>query len=294
MTNLTKYSWLTSAIILSIGFLFLHFGQVSYGATFFIVFPLAVGFAMGTHPKAQRGWISLTLAAILFFGFLLAGQLEGLICVAMALPIFLLAMWIGYLVRKKTVKKPKRIEDHLVVSVMPLIILLALDPIEQMILPEPKLVTISTSVLLDYPAELVFDQVKAMDKLDAKKPWGIRLGLPSPYRCVLEADTIGAKRHCLFKNGSIIAEITKYEKGEVLEMDVVDYTLTGREWFRFVDATYTFARENGQTRITRTSSYKSLLNPRIYWEPLEGWGIEQEHQFVLASLRKNLGEIGQE
>ncbi|TXF91230.1 polyketide cyclase [Neolewinella aurantiaca] len=292
MTSLTKYSWLTSAVILSIGFLFLHFGLVNYGTTFFFIFPLAVGFALGTHPKEQRSWLSLSLAAILFFGFLLAGQLEGLICVAMALPIFLLAMWIGYLIRKVTsVRKTKRTQDHLVVSVMPLVVLLALDPIEQMILPEPEVVTITTSVLLDYPAELVFDQVKAMDKLDAEKPLGIRLGLPSPYRCVLEADTIGAKRHCLFENGSIIAEITRYEKGEVLEMDVVDYSLTGREWFRFVDATYTFARENGQTKITRTSSYKSLLNPRIYWEPLEGWGIEQEHQFVLASLRKNLEEF---
>lgn len=293
MKNLTKYSWLAAAVILIIGFLFLRIGWVNYGATFFVVFPLAVGFSIGTHETPeQRGMLSLVLALLIFVGFLLAGALEGLVCVAMALPIFLIAMGIGYLIqRARKTRKPRDITDHLINSLSPLALLLILNPVEQAILPEPGLVEIETSVLLPYEAELVFDQVKQMDKLDAEKPWGIWLGLPAPYRCILEADTIGAKRHCLFANGSILAEITRYEKGKVLEMDVVDYSLTGREWFHFVDATYTFERVEGQTRITRTSSYKSVLYPRLYWKPIEGWGIAQEHEFVLASLRKNLEEL---
>ena len=42
-----------------------------------------------------------------------------------------------------------------------------------------------------------------MDKLDADKPIGLMLGLPSPYKCELEADSIGARRNCLFANGKI-------------------------------------------------------------------------------------------
>lgn len=303
MNRLTRNSWLTSAVILVIGFLFLHFGLVDYGGTFFILFPLAVGFSIGTHARRERGVISLVLALVIFFGFLLASALEGLICVAMALPIFLISMLIGYgirravLKRKGAMRKPLDATDHfipkdrIIATVLPLVLLMVINPVEQMLLPEPALVEIETSVLLPYAADLVFDQVKSMDKLDAEKPLGIWLGLPAPYRCVLAADTVGARRHCLFTNGEIVAEITRYEHGEVLEMDVVDYTLTGRDWFQFVDATYTFDREAGQTRITRTSSYKSILQPRFYWEPLERWGIAQEHEFVLASLRKNLGEV---
>jgi hypothetical protein len=293
MKNLTQYSWLFSAITLIAGFLFLHFGLVNYGTTFFVIFPLAVGFSIGTHETlVERGWLSIGLSLLIFFGFLLAGALEGLICVAMALPIYLIAMGIGYLIqRSRKQRTPLDVTDHLINSLSPLVILLVLNPVEQALTPEPGLVEIETSVLLPYEAELVFDQVKQMDKLDAEKPWGIWLGLPAPYRCILEADTIGSKRHCLFENGSIIAEITRYEKGKVLEMDVVDYSLTGREWFHFLDATYTFERVEGQTKVTRTSSYKSVLYPRLYWKPLEGWGIEQEHKFVLASLRKNLEEL---
>lgn len=295
MTKLTTYAWLFAALTLIAGFLALHAGLVDYGATFFVIFPLAVGFSIGTHDTLyQRGWLSVVLALLVFLGFLLAGALEGLVCVVMALPIFLVAMAIGYFLQLRLKwRKPKKIEDHLINSLSPLVLLLVLNPVEQALMPAPGLVEIETSVLLPYAPELVFDQVKSMDKLDAEKPWGIWLGLPAPYRCVLEADTIGAKRHCLFENGSIIAEITRYQKGEVLEMDVIDYSLTGREWFHFVDATYTFTQVEGQTQITRTSSYKSVLYPRLYWEPLEKWGIEQEHRFVLASLRKNLDELAE-
>lgn len=290
MTNLSKYSWLTSAIVLIIGFLCLHKGLVDYGTTFFIIFPGAVGFSIGTHKKNKYGIYSLIFGLLIFFGFLLAGALEGLVCVIMALPIFLIMMFIGFVVQNKIIEEEPKDNQKVAISLMPILLLLLINPIEQMILPKPKIITIENAIILDYAPEIVFDEVKQMDKLDAQKPIGLLLGLPSPYRCELEADTIGAKRNCLFKNGKIIAEITKYEKGKVLEMDVIDYTLTGRDWFEFVDATYTFEEINQKTKITRTSSYKSILHPRAYWQPLENWGIEQEHIFVLNSLKKNLKE----
>lgn len=290
MKKLSKYSWITSAIVLIIGFLFLHFNIVEYGFTFFMLFPLAVGFAIGTHDKKERGIYSLIFGALVFFGFLLAGALEGLICVVMALPIFLLMIFIGYKVQQTVIKEEPNEREKLIISITPILLLLLINSIEQMIVPEPEVVTITDSIILEYSPEIVFDEVKQMDKLDADKPIGLFLGLPSPYKCELEADTIGAKRNCLFSNGKIVAEITKYEKGKVLEMNVIDYTLTGRDWFEFVDATYIFKKVNNHTEITRTSSYKSILNPRFYWQPLESWGIKQEHQFVLNSLKKNLKE----
>ncbi|MFY0652938.1 MAG: polyketide cyclase [Cyclobacteriaceae bacterium] len=290
MTKLSKYSWIVSAIILIAGFLFLHFDLVEYGATFFMIFPLASGFTIGTHDKRKRGVYSLALALLIFFGFLLAGALEGLICVLMALPIFLLMMYFGYRVQRKLMKNEPSDSGKAIITISPLLLLIVINPIEQMILPEPTIETIETAITLDYAPEIVFDAVKEMDKLDAEKPIGLILGLPSPFKCELESNEVGAKRNCLFENGKIVAEITKYEKGKTLEMDVIDYTLTGREWFEFVDASYTFEAVNEQTIITRTSSYKSVLNPRFYWKPLETWGIEQEHTFVLNSLKKNLRE----
>ncbi len=290
MKNISKYSWITSAVVLLIGFLLLHFGFVDYGWTFFCIFPLAVGFAIGTHDRERRNLYSMILGVLVFMGFLLAGALEGLICVLMALPLFLTMVFIGYLVQKRFVKKELKDNEEVLVTITPILLLLLLTPVERMIVPEPEVVTIVNSAYLDHAPEQVFDAVKQMDKLDADKPIGLRLGLPSPIRCQLFADTIGAQRHCFFKQGKIIAEITDYKRGEILKMDVIDYTLTGREWFKFVDATYAMKSDGDGTLITRTSSYRSILHPRSYWQPLESWGIEQEHTFVLNSLKKNLEE----
>lgn len=295
MERLSTFSWLITAFILFMGFVFLETKMVEYGVTFFIIFPISLGFAMGTLGPKNRQVGYVTIGVILFLGFLIANAWEGFVCVLMALPLFLISLWVGIFAQKRAMKKESNDSQKLMITLAPLVILLLGNSIERMLTPEPQLITVRTEVELAYAPEQVFDQVKAMDKLDAKKTCGLWLGLPAPYRCELEADTIGAKRNCLFPNGKIVAEITQYEKGKILEMDVIDYTLTGKEWFEFVDATYTFKATEGKTTITRTSSYKSILHPRIYWAPLEKWGIEQEHDFVLASLKKNLAEVyGQE
>ena len=291
LNKFSKQSWAVTAILLLLGFLFLFFKIVDYGITFFILFPMAIGYSIGTMDKRERRVSYLILGLLIFFGFLLAGALEGLICVLMALPIFALCIFFGYKAQQYRKQKEDKASNRLLMSLFPLLVLLALNPIEQGLLPEPRLITIQNSIVLNYPPEIVFDEVKQMDKLDAEKPLGMWLGLPAPYKCDLEADSIGAKRVCLFKEGKIVAQITAYEKGKVLQMDVLEYTLTGKDWFEFVDASYTFEKTaEGKTLISRTSSYKSILHPRFYWQPIERWGIEQEHKFVLNSLKKNIQE----
>ena len=72
-------------------------------------------------------------------------------------------------------------------------------------------------------------------------------------------------------------------------MDVIDYQLTGRKWFEFKEAIYTFEElKNGNCKMTRITTYSSKLYPRLYWQPLEKIGIEQEHDYVLKNLVKDL------
>jgi len=209
----------------------------------------------------------------------------------MLLPIFLLFVGIGYSVGKESRIKVDKDSTKVFVSILPLIILYVLGTIEIKTSLEPKVIEIQTSVILPYSPETLFDGVKSMKKLDGDKPFLMKLGLPTPIRCELDANEVGALRHCIFENGEITAQLTNYKKGEILEMEVVDYTLTGRHWFKFVDAKYLFEKiDANNTRITRTSSYKSTLKPRLYWEPLEKIGIEQEHTYVLNSLKKNIME----
>lgn len=288
--TLKKYCWILTAVILLIGFVLMQINFVDYGYAFFILFPLFLGFAIGTLFKNGFQILYLTIGIVVGSLALLMFGIEGFVCVLMLLPIFIFSVWLGYFISKRLKMKVDSDTQKVMVSVLPLIVLLGAGHLEKMIDLEPQKIEIVSSKLLDYTPEIVFDEVKAMEKLDAEKSLLMKLGLPTPIRCELKADTVGALRHCIFENGAIIAQLTKYEKGKILEMNVVDYTLTGRHWFKFIDANYTFEESEGKTKITRTSSYTSILKPRWYWEPLEKYGIEKEHEFVLSSLKKNIKE----
>lgn len=263
---------------------------VDYGYAFFIFFPLFLGFSIGTLFKKGLQILYLTIGIIVGSLALIMFGIEGFVCVLMLLPLFMFTVWLGYYISKRLKLKIDKDSKTIMVTFLPLIVLLGAGQIEKIVDLKPQKIEIVSSKLLDYSPEILFDEVKSMKKLDAEKSFLMKLGLPTPIKCELRADTIGALRHCIFSNGEIIAQLTKYEKGEILEMNVVDYTLTGRHWFKFIDAKYTFEENMGMTKITRTSSYSSILKPRWYWEPLEKYGIEKEHEFVLNSLKKNIKE----
>ncbi len=292
--------WIITAIIFICGGVFLYFKIADYGFSFFVIFPIAAGFSLGNltynqQKKAQL--ISVGIGLIISLVFLAIVGIEGLVCVAMALPLIAILMVIGFWIssqyRKyinKNYNNNNKGPGQLNTVFIPLIILVISNWMENVFIPDNKLILVSNSIVLPYSCDEVFDGVKAMDKLDGEKPWLLQLGLPTPYKCELEDNRVGAKRICLFENGRIVAEVTEFKRGEILRMKVNEYNLTGNQWFKFKDAEYTFKGNGKETILTRTTSYESTLRPRFYWKALEIYGIEQEHKFVLQSLKKNLDE----
>ncbi|WP_400191074.1 hypothetical protein [Hymenobacter sp. B81] len=145
----------------------------------------------------------------------------------------------------------------------------------------------------------MYDAIKSVDTLDAAKPYLMYFDLPIPTKCVLEKETVGGLRTCYFHagkssthdfgSGTIVERITALERGKVLKMDVVDYQLVGRNWLGFKEAIYYFdAVGRNRCKMTRVTTYTSVLTPRFYWEPLEKLGISQEHDYVFANLVKDL------
>jgi hypothetical protein len=294
MKKLKLYPWIITVLILVTGGVLLFFELVDYGMSFFAIFPFAAGFSIGTLDTSLRkraGTISLILGLIAAFVFLIAFGFEGWICVVMALPLFAAFMLLGYWPARMIMKRfsaDAPVAAKIIVA--PLLILLLSNVIESALPGRAASTTVTTSIVLPYTPDVVFDGVKAMEKLDADKPLLLALGLPAPYKCELESNSVGAKRTCFFENGKIISELTDYQPGKHLEMRVTEYTLTGNQWFTFDNAAYVFEANGNETKLTRTTSYHSTLKPRFYWEWFEIMAIEQEHEFVLASLKKNLYE----
>jgi len=290
-----------SFFFLSIGFALLHADYFDYGIAFFVALPFSLGYVLGSPTIKKNSWYGLIGSLILFCLILLGNNLEGLVCILLAMPLVLIAILVGFIIKAlfslgKKSSSPNNeyddlLDDNLLKSsVVPLLIVMIIGTIEkQMQLNPTQIVEVSSSIVLPYSPMQVYETIKSVDTLDAPKPFLMQLDLPVPQKCILEEEKVGGLRTCYFEGGTIVERITALEKGKLLQMDVIDYELTGRKWLGFREAIYTFDElPNGHCKMTRITTYSSHLYPRTYWEPLERMGIEQEHQYVFNNLEKDL------
>lgn len=286
-----RLSIILSLLFLGTGFTFLYFELVAYGWALFILLPIVLGISIGALPDRGCAHIGLITGLVIFLVLLLIGQLEGFICVLMALGIIVPLLFLGSIIvhlfqRYHEIKST----DKLSVLILPLVLLLFAGPVEKLFTGNDKAITeVRSEIELPYSAEEVYDAIKSVDTLVADKPFLLKLGLPLPLKCVLEKEEVGGLRTCYFEGGRIVERITELERGKILKMDVIDYKLMGMKWLGFKEAIYTFERTGEHScKLTRITTYSSELKPRFYWEPLEKWGIRQEHEYVFNNLKKDL------
>ncbi len=275
-------------LYLSIGFTMLHFNLVIYGWLFFIILPMVIGITIGATPSKKHFLVGGMLALIAFALLLFAFGLEGIVCLLMAMPILLPTIFIPAVISYYYHKIRKK-NRNLKTTLVPLLIFFTLAPIEHYYTKNGETISISSEMILPYSTSEVFNAIKSFDTLDGPKPFLMKLDLPIPQKCILEKEEVGALRTCYFEEGKIVQRVTAWKKNKLMKMDIIDYGLTGRDWLTFKKAAYLFETlNNGYCKITRISTYKSTLKPRIYWLPFEKMGIEQEHEYVFNNLKEKL------
>jgi hypothetical protein len=215
-----------------------------------------------------------------------------MVCILMAMPLFIAPILLGVLIKYLVKNHEKKEKDKNLIksSILPLCLFLIFGFVENKLMENNKtIVEIKTKIILPYSSMEVYDAIKSVDTLNAEKPFLMKLDLPIPQKCILEEEKVGAIRTCYFEEGNIIERVTELEKGKLLQMDVIDYQLKVRKWFDFKEAIYRFEElKNGHCKMTRITTYTSELYPRLYWQPLEKIGIEQEHEYVFRNLVKDL------
>mgnify|MGYP000654154045 CR=1 FL=1 len=286
---------------LSLGFLLLHNGLFGYGISFFVFLPFIIGYLLGGSKTKKISLLGFGFSFIVFCILLLQGDLEGMVCILMAMPLILISLAIGMFLKmlfsdligigNKKEGDDSVLDDNLLKSsILPFCILSIIGFTEKQLTKNAnEIVEVRSEIILPYSPMEVYHAIKTVDTLDAEKPFLMRLDLPVPQKCILEAEEVGAIRTCYFEGGTITEQVTELEKGKILRMDVLDYQLTGRTWLGFREAIYTFEElEDGTCKMTRITTYTSELYPRAYWEPLERIGVEQEHEYVFRNLQKDL------
>lgn len=278
-------------IFMTVGFISLHYGYSDYGWVLFVLLPVVLGLSIGALPGKRLAYAGLIITVIVFLIGLVILGLEGYICIIMTLPIVLPFMFLGSIITHLVKRYDKlKMPDKAPVLFLPLIIFLFGSPIEKFIITnKEKVVEVRSEIILPYSNLQVYDAIKSVDTLIAELPFLMKIDLPVPQKCILEKEEVGGLRTCYFSGGKIVERITALEKGKILKMDVIKYELTGRKWLGFKEAIYMFDSLGvNECKMTRITTYTSALRPRIYWEPLEKLGIEQEHEYVFRNLANDL------
>lgn len=296
-----RLSIILTFIFFGTGIAFLFFGLAELSWILFVLLPIVLGISIGALPnKKYTIWGAILATIITLIGMFIPG-LSGLLCIIMALPIIVPLIFLGYVI-VHLVKRYKEIKstESLSILLIPLLPFLIAAPAEHYMKTEKEVVIeVTTEQIFNYSPEQVYDAIKSVDTLDAEKTFLMYLDLPIPTKCILEKEEIGGLRTCYFEpgnlsnadfgGGTITERITELERGKVLKMDVIDYTVVGRNWLNFKEAIYYFDKVGDNScKMTRVTTYTSVLTPRWYWKPLEELGIRQEHDFVFRNLEKDL------
>ena len=298
-----QLSIILTLIFLGTGIAFLFFGLVDYSWVLFVLLPIVLGVSIGSMPNKKYILRAALISAAIILICLVIPGLSGLICIVMALALVTPFIFLGYVI-SHLVKRYKQIKgtNRLSVLILPLIPFLIAAPTEHFLKKDKEeIIEVRTEQVFNYTPEQVYDAIKSVDTLDAEKPFLMSFDLPVPTKCVLEKEEVGGIRTCYFKGGNfsnadfgggtIVEKITELERGKILKMDVTDYNLIGRNWLGFKQAIYYFDKvDDPSCKLTRVTTYTSVLTPRWYWQPMEELGIRQEHDYVFSNLTNDLGK----
>jgi hypothetical protein len=298
-----QVSIILTMIFIGTGIAFLFLGLVDYSWILFGLLPVVLGIAIGSMKVRRFALFGAIITTFLLLIAIYIPGLSGVICIVMAMGLVIPFIFLGYVIAR-LVERYRFIKgtNRLSILILPLIPFLIAAPTEHFLKKDKEtIIEVRSEKVFNYTPVEVYDAIKSVDTLDAEKPFLLKLDLPIPTKCVLEKEEVGALRTCYFKGGrlsnadfgggTITERVTELERGKVLKMDVINYDLVGRKWLGFKEAIYYFEPAgNNACKLTRITTYTSVLSPRFYWQPMEKSGIRQEHDYVFNNLEKDLGK----
>jgi uncharacterized membrane protein YhaH (DUF805 family) len=276
-----------------------------YGWSLFVGIPFFLGFGSvllyGYHRLLlYKQALGVALTSVVFFSlivFIMA--FEGIICIAMAFPIFFgiafIGASIGYAIHSN------RQTTALNIFIIPVIVLPLAGSIEHSVHNQPPTIHVQTGIVIDASKQKVWDQLVTFGKIDEPDELLFKTGISYPIHAEINARGVGAIRKCNFTTGSFIEPITRWEEPNLLEFGVVDQPPPMVEWSVYTDLQIAhldgyFRSEKGQFKLEELPNGKTLLLgttwyhhdvwPSAYWKLWSDYILHQIHKVVLTHIKK--------
>ena len=284
----------------------LAIGDRRYGWSLFVSIPFFIGFfpttllrISGVKPWRECLRAAVATASFLSLGFLLL-RAEGIICIALAvplaLPVVILGAYMGYLLLHKRATISPFAGATLVV------IALAMSLLAEKTKREAPTYVVSNSVDIAAPPAIVWSSLIHMGQLGQPTDLLFKLGVACPQRVDIYGNGVGAVRVCTLTTGQLHERITAWQPERRLAWQSISTPAPLQELNPFGKTDpphlHGFYRSVGgefeliplgsdSTRVTRSSSYQHNLYPAYYWKLWCDYVARRGHIHVLNVLRED-------
>jgi len=279
----------------------------AYGWSLFVALPFCLGlFSVLLYsyhaPRSLWTCFNVSLLPVGILGVvLIAVAIEGLICILMAAPLALglaaLGGALGYFIQANYWSAKN---SAAILSIV-LLITPASFGLERFANLQPPTYAVRTSIDVEAPPEVVWQQVVAFAQIPPPSEMLFRAGLAYPIRAEITGHGVGAVRHCIFSTGAFVEPIEVWTEPRLLRFSVTSSPAPLNELtpYGHIEPRHLhgyFVSEEGQflltplpqggTRLEGTTWYSNAMWPAAYWHVWSDYIIHRIHLRVLAHIRE--------
>jgi hypothetical protein len=269
---------------------------VLFFATPFTMGATTAAFYNAKVTRRLRDTIGLAVVATLLTGsIVLLFAIEGLLCLAMAMPISVGIAVIGALIGRAIVTSSRTPAGSAA-----MIVALPLLAAGEARLAAPELHDVTTTIEIDAPPERVWPNVIGFSDLPEPPEWQYRMGIAYPMRARIDGEGVGAVRRCEFSTGPFVEPITTWDPPRRLAFDVTQQPPSMTEWSPYhaihaphLEGTMTsrggefrlVPLAGGRTRLEGTTHYTLAIYPELYWRAYAELLLHGIHTRVLRHIK---------
>jgi hypothetical protein len=273
--------------------------------TFLFTLPVAIGAcAVALAPPDRRDSIRYILivpwvASLLVAAIPLLFAWEAIICVVMALPLFLplttLGAGLAFMVLRTAGQRWSTQNPLLLMALLPYVI----APMEAQIAAPDSQHVVQNSIVIDAAPDVVWRQIVSVPTIGREEQTFSVLhliGLPRPLAATLSGAGIGAIRHASFEGGLVFVEtVTDWQENRILAFSIVrdqqskpppPLEAIGGPFFDMLDGRYEI-EPIGDRRVILHLSSTHRLTTRFNWyagmwtEPI----MSELQRYILAIVK---------
>ena len=280
--------------------------QTFYSTNLFIFAPGLGGFVAGVisnwnvTKSIAASWISATIVGLLSCGALLGFGFEGVICIAMALPLIVPMIALGVFIGRFAMTGFNN-GRRILMTAAPLVVYVgATTAYDQ---PGFETKTESTTMIVNAPPEKIWPKLFHLDNLPEPDQWIFKTGIAYTKGTNASGRNVGDSRQCLLTTGTMNETIAEVQENRYLRFEVLNTPPAMKEMNPFYDIHP--RHENGsfkvhwgefrleplpggRTRFTGTSRYSYNIYPAAYWGLWTDTVAEQIHVRMMGEIKRRL------